>query len=281
MLTTQILAYRGAREPSPDIDSADRACGETLWHVNVMIIERSGAVTPMNQPLPMPQQCVNCSTVSVGQFCPNCGSAFNRGAPARCWNCGEAVQGNFCGSCGVDVSKRPLQIVDEDSAAVKGAVQTGLLWGIFSRPENRVKNALLGAAIGGINEQSAARAVNELFAAGASVAAISTYRKRTVALGLTTITVGVAYLTLLGLAAQSLPQAVVAAIFTWLLLKLRARVVRWTDQPLERESIIRARFGSWQRGTAAEANFRRARRFRRLAVVAIAFQILVAVSSQG
>jgi hypothetical protein len=129
-----------------------------------------------------------------------------------------------------------------------------------------------------LSAQSEARRTNQLFSAGASVVAIGSHRRRAIVLGITTIVIAIAYLTFMGLAAESSTGTAISVVCVWILLKQRARVVRWAEEPLERESIVRLGIGRWGKGDIARAAASRIRRYRRLVTVAIAFLLLIAMS---
>jgi len=230
-----------------------------------------------NQHLQPPVICGSCSTSFVGQFCPKCGWAVASSSNSLCWNCGSTISGRYCTACGSDSSQRPAELVNEDAAAARGAVQGGIIWGLFSTKEHRARNALLGAAWGGLAEQGSARLLNELFRLGASISAITTFRSRRAWATLVNALVALSYLSLIVLSGQSDGAFILSTLLTWPLCSVRERVSRWSYEPLDRESVVRVSFGRWVRADASTLQGSRRRRARLILTTAIVGQLVAGV----
>lgn len=226
--------------------------------------------SPQLQP---PVVCGSCSTSFAGRFCPNCGWTIGAPINSPCWSCGSAVSGRYCSSCGIDTHQRPRELINEDEAAARGAIQGGIIWGLLSGKEDRARNALLGAAWGGLAEQGNARRLNELFQLGASISAITTFRSRRTWASLVNALAVLSYLSLMVMSDQSDGAFILSALLTWPLCAVRDRVARWSYEPLDREQFVKDSFGRWMREDPAAVRGFRRRRARLLLILAVAGQV--------
>lgn len=264
------------KEDAADTASTNSTNRQTVHHPQDRIVR--GSYRAMSSPqLQPPVVCGSCSTSFVGHFCPNCGWTIAAPVNSPCWNCGSAVSGRYCSSCGTNTHQRPRELIDEDAAAARGAVQGGIIWGLFSGKDDRARNALIGAAWGGLAEQGNARRLNELFQCGASISAITDFRSRRVWASLVNVLAVLGYLSLMVMSDQSEGAFILSAFLTWPLCVTRDRVARWSYEPLDREHIVKASFGRWMRADPATVQGYRQRRARLLLIIGVACQVAVGV----
>lgn len=215
----------------------------------------------------------------VGQFCPGCGWSISSTFNSRCWKCGSTISGRYCTECGSDSRQRPDELVNEDAAAARGAIQGGVIWGLFSRKEDRARNVLLGAAWGGLAEQGHARQLNELFQLGASISAITIFRARRTWAVLLNLLVVLSYFSLMALSGQATGAFILSALLTWPLLVVRERVTRWSYESLDHEQVVRASFGQWVRADVTTVEGLRRRRAKVLLVLGVSMQVAVGLGT--
>lgn len=274
----QELTQRVTKDEVPDAAPTNSASKQTASHPSIIILW--GYKDAMNVPqLQPPLLCGNCSMSFVGQFCPGCGWSISSTFNSRCWKCGSTISGRYCTECGADSRQRPDELVNEDAAAARGAIQGGVIWGLFSRKENRARNALLGAAWGGLAEQGHARQLNELFQLGASISAITTFRARRTWAGLLNLLVVLSYFSLMALSGQATGAFVLSALLTWPLLVVRERVTRWSYESLDYEQVVRASFGQWVRADVTTVEGLRRRRAKVLLVLGVSMQVAVGLGT--